>query len=181
MSDNLEISDLSSDDLIDILEFKMTNFGDEVECPLVHRFVPGMYIREIFMPKGKDGKENWVTSLVHKTKHPYFILRGKVSVYSDNDGVQVLQGGDRGITMPNTRRVLLIHEDCVWVTCHPTNIVPKDDSKEAIEEAVRLIGEQILIPYENKLLGGHYVNNVFIKFRNKKEVNNIKLQITDKL
>lgn len=153
--------------LIDELELAMLNH-EPVDCPVDHTFVPGMYIREIFMPKGKDGKDNWVTSMVHNTEHPYFILQGEVAVYSENDGVQFLKAGDKGITKPNTRRVLLIISDCRWVTCHPTDIVPENDSKEAIDEAVRLIGEKILAKYENDLLGGHFFQNKFYG----KELNN---------
>lgn len=150
----------TANNLIDELELAMLNH-EPIDCPVKHTFVPGMYIREIFMPKGKDGKDNWVTSMVHNTQHPYFILKGQVAVYSSNDGVQILKAGDKGITKPNTRRVLLIIEDTVWVTCHPTNVVPENDSNEAKEIAARLVGEQILMKYENKLLGGYCIQNEF--------------------
>lgn len=146
--------------LIDELELAMLNH-EPIDCPVTHKFVPGMYIRKIFMPKGKDGKDNWVTSMVHNTEHPYCILKGQVAVYSENDGVQFLKAGDDGITTPNTRRVLLILEDCVWITFHATDIVPKSNSKEDVEEAVKLIGEKILQPYNNDLLNGHFFQNKF--------------------
>lgn len=146
--------------LIDELELAMLNH-EPIDCPVKHTFVPGMYIREIFMPKGKDGKDNWVTSMVHNTQHPYFILQGEVAVYSENDNVQFLKTGDSGITRPNTRRVLLIMEDCTWVTCHVSEIVPKSNSKEDIDVAVKLIGENILQPYNNDLLNGHFFQNKF--------------------
>ena len=148
--------------LIDELELAMLNH-EPIDCPVKHTFVPGMYIREIFMPKGKDGKDNWITSMVHNTKHPYFILKGQVAVYSENDGVQFLKAGDSGITRPNTRRVLLILEDCVWVTCHPTDIVPENNSNEAKEAAANLVGEQILVKYTNPLLGFRIKNNILVK------------------
>ena len=148
--------------LIDELELAMLNH-EPIDCPVKHTFVPGMYIREIFMPKGKDGKDNWITSMVHNTTHPYFILKGAVAVYSGNDGVQFLKAGDKGITTPNTRRVLLILEDCVWVTVHVTDIVPENDSNKAKEVAAKLVGEQILAKYENKLLGGYVIKNALNK------------------
>src|SRR5215203_343695 len=91
---------------IDELEQVLVNNFPAVDCPLTHRFTPGMYIREIFMPKGST-----VTSLIHKTTHPFFVLKGKVSVYSENDGQQLIEAPFVGITTPNTRRVLYIHED----------------------------------------------------------------------
>ncbi len=69
----------SIDNRIDQLEVALIKSGDPIDCPVTHRFVPGMYIREIFMPKGVDGVENIVTSLVHNTTHPFFVLQGKVA------------------------------------------------------------------------------------------------------
>ncbi len=159
----------TTDDKIDQFELAMLNSLNPVDCPLKHRFVPGMYIREIFMPKG-----SYVTSLVHNTTHPFFILQGKVSVFSENDGEQILEAPFTGITTPHTRRVIYIHEDCIWATCHATDIKPKDGSNEETLKAVDLIGEQILEKHENKLLGGHFVNNVFVPEQDKIEMNNIK-------
>ena len=147
----------NTNDNIDQLESLMMDYP-KVDCPLVHRFTPGMYIREILMPAG-----SMVTSMIHKTTHPFFILKGKVSVYSENDGVQVLEAPYVGITTPNTRRVLYIHEDVVWATCHATDIKPEDDSEEAVIKAVRLIEEAIIETHENQLLGGVIKNNVLTK------------------
>ena len=133
---------------IDKLEYSMREYPS-VDCPLKHTFVPGMYIRKIFMPA-----KTTVTSLIHKTQHPYFIMKGKELVYSDTLGEQILEAGFDGITVPGTRRVLYIIEDCIWITCHATNIIPENDSEEAIQKAVYLIGEDIIDWRENPLLGG---------------------------
>jgi len=87
-----------------------------VDCPLTHRFTPGLYIREIFMPKG-----TLLTSKIHKTEHPYVISKGRVSVWIDGVGVVQLSAPHCGITKPGTRRVIYVHEDCVWTTFHATN------------------------------------------------------------
>lgn len=154
--------------MIDELELAMTEF-EPVNCPLIHRFTDGLYIRQIFMPKSEDGKETWITTMVHNTTHPFFVMKGRVKVFSDNDGAQIIEAPYFGITTPNTRRVLLIEEDTIWITLHPTNIQPKDNSDEAINEAVKLVSKQILKEYENPLLGGHYVNNSFVP--DNKEIN----------
>lgn len=86
-----------------------------VDLPVTHRFTPGMYIREIFMPKG-----TLLTSKIHKTEHPYVISMGVVSVYTETEGVKVLSSPHTGITKPGTRRLLFIHEDTIWTTFHPT-------------------------------------------------------------
>jgi len=41
-----------NDDRIDELESVMISEGEVIEFPVVHRFTDGMYIRQIFMPKG---------------------------------------------------------------------------------------------------------------------------------
>lgn len=86
-----------------------------VECPVQHRFTPGMYAREIFMPAGA-----LVISRVHRTRHPFVVLSGRVLVYSPASGVVELAAGHVRITEPGTQRVLLIVEDCRWITFHPT-------------------------------------------------------------
>ncbi len=86
----------------------------EIECPVTHRFTDGMYIRQIFMPKGAK-----LTSKIHNTKHPFVILKGDVTVYSENEGVVRYRAPMLGITKPGTRRVLLVNEDTIWTTFHP--------------------------------------------------------------
>ena len=100
---------------IDSLESVLLALGNAVELPVTHRFPPGAYVREIFMPAG-----TLLTSKIHKTEHMYIVLTGKVSVFSENFGVEHIQAPYIGTTTPGTRRVLYIHEDCRWLTFHPT-------------------------------------------------------------
>ncbi|MFZ2937654.1 MAG: hypothetical protein WA066_02995 [Candidatus Omnitrophota bacterium] len=82
--------------------------------PLKHIFVDGAYVREITMPKGA-----LVVSKIHKKTHPYFILKGEVSVLTE-DGVVRLKAPYSGITLAGTKRVLYIHEETIWTTIHVT-------------------------------------------------------------
>lgn len=101
---------------IDALELAMLNVpASLVDMPLVHRFVPGAYVREIHMKAG-----TLLTSKTHKTEHLYVVLTGRVSVFVPEVGVQHITAPYIGVTKPGTRRVLYIHEDCRWVTFHPT-------------------------------------------------------------
>ena len=128
----------TNDARVDELELKMVTEYDHVECPLVHRFTNGMYIREIFMPKG-----TLVTSKIHKTQHPYCVSQGVVSVKIDSGEWQTIEAPYTGITEKGTRRVLLIHEDTVWTTFH----INKDNLQD-----VSKIESRILYKYKNKLL-----------------------------
>lgn len=122
------------DSVIDEAEVAILD-GIPVTCQLTHRFTEGMYIREIFMPKG-----TLLTSRIHKSNHPFVISKGKCQVY-DGDKVKELQAPYTGITEPNTRRLIYIEEDTVWVTFHITD---KTNLKE--------IEEDILINRENELI-----------------------------
>lgn len=100
---------------INALEQALVDNLPAVECPLIHRFTPGLYAREIFMPAGTI-----ITSKIHKTEHPFVILSGRVRVWTDEDGDVELVGPHVGITKPGTRRVLAILEDTRWITFHPS-------------------------------------------------------------
>ena len=99
-------------------------FGDC--CPLKHSFGDGIYIREINMPKGM-----LITSKIHKLAHPYFILKGDVTVLTE-DGEVRIKAPFKGITPSGTKRALYIHEDTTWITVHVT----KETDLEKIEEEI---------------------------------------------
>jgi hypothetical protein len=99
---------------------------DESACPLKHIFVDGAYVREIFMPKGM-----LITSKIHKILHPYFVMKGKCSVLTE-DGPVLIHAPFYGVTKPGTKRLLFIHEDTTWVTVHVT----RETDLEAIEEQI---------------------------------------------
>lgn len=95
-------------------------------CPLKHTFVDGAYVREITMPKGM-----LLTSKIHKICHPYFVLKGDVSVLTDK-GVVRIKAPYSGITQAGTKRVLYCHEETTWITIHVT----KEKDLDKIEEEV---------------------------------------------
>lgn len=115
----------------------MLNNFDVVECPLKHTFTPGLYIREIFMPK-----DSVITSKIHKTEHPFIVSKGVVSVSIDAGEWQLIEAPYSGITKPGTRRILWVHEDTIWTTIHAN---PDNENENEIEE-------RIIEKHENPLL-----------------------------
>lgn len=103
-----------------------------IDPPLRHTFPGGMYVREITMPAGAI-----ITSRIHRFQHPFFILRGRVTVITRH-GFEEYHGGYSGITEPGARRILLVHEETVWTTVHLNGRDNKD-----IEE---LEGELTIMP-----------------------------------
>ena len=94
--------------------------------PLQHQFGEGLYVRSIFMPKGA-----LIVSKIHKYAHPYFCMKGSCSVLTD-EGVLHIKAPFHDITKPGTKRVLYIHEDCVWATVHST----KETDLKKIEDEI---------------------------------------------
>lgn len=91
------------------------------------------------MPAGSK-----VTSKIHKYRHPFFILFGKVKVWQDDGrGWQIIEAPFDGMTEPGTRRILDVLEDTVWITVHynPTNTQDLDELEDWVIET-----------HENKLL-----------------------------
>jgi hypothetical protein len=125
MSDQLP--SVTYHDKVDRLQVSLAKFP-QVDMPLTHRFTPGLYVREIFLPKGA-----FVISKIHKTEHPYTVIKGHASVLTEDGKVQQIKAPFVGITKPGTRRVLFVHEDCVWLTFHPTNLT---DLKEIEDQLI---------------------------------------------
>lgn len=113
-------------------------------CPLKHTFVDGAYVREITMPKGM-----LLTSKIHKVTHPYFIMKGEVSILTE-EGVVRIKAPFQGITKAGTKRLIYIHEETVWTTVHVTK---ETDTKKIEEEIIaKDFGELGELEDDNKTL-----------------------------
>ena len=105
-----------------ILENKNPNYktftNDTENCPLKHYFSDGIYVREIFIPKGMV-----IVGKIHKHKHPNFLLKGKVMVITEHTGEEIIEGPCFMMSEPGTKRALYSVTDLVWTTIHhnPTN------------------------------------------------------------
>ena len=83
--------------------------------PLKHSFADGCYIREVFNPAGE-----LLVTKIHKKKHPYFLMKGTMSILTEN-GVEKISAPHNGITIPGTKRIIYTHTDCVFITVHVTD------------------------------------------------------------
>lgn len=108
---------------VDDLEAAMISAPENVqfECPVTHRFTPGLYTREIFIPQGII-----VVTLTHKTKHPFILLKGRMNLADENGKAITIESPHHGITMPGTRRVAIALEDCTWISFHATDATDPD-------------------------------------------------------
>jgi|TARA_R110000744_G_scaffold334623_1_gene439886 hypothetical protein len=111
-------------------EKNVSSYRGETEGAVTHDFADGQYIRTIVMPKGLTG-----ISEIHAKNHPFFIMTGEVSVFSEK-GIARLKAPYHGITQAGTQRVLYIHEDCTWITVHKTDcLTPKEVKSEVLLES----------------------------------------------
>jgi len=119
------IEEIAAASGVDQLEYQLSQMEDAY-LPTEHLFLPGMYVRKIFMPAG-----SLLTTMKHKTTHPFTILSGKLRVM-DQDLVVEYEAPFIGVTQAETKRVLYIHEDTVWLTFHanPENISDPDKMAE---------------------------------------------------
>jgi hypothetical protein len=113
-----------ADEAIDQLEALMAEHPCQAQCPLRHRFTPGLYIREILIPRGTR-----LTSRIHKYEHPFVISKGAISVWTKRTGWEYFKAPHTGITKPGTRRVLYAHEDTIWTTFHLNPNEERDPEK----------------------------------------------------
>lgn len=148
MSQNLILR--QNDEIMDSIEAAMIANLPQVDCPVAHLFTPNLYVREIFM-----AKDTLVTSKIHKSTHPFTISKGKVAVSIDGGKWEVLEAPYTSVTLPGTRRLLYIIEDCVWSTYHALSGVTGEENTLSKEEKMKVVTEiesVILEPYNNNIL-----------------------------
>lgn len=119
-----------------------------VHMPVEHAFTPGLYRRTITMPPG-----TLLTSRIHRTEHPYAVMRGRAMVLVAGEEPVLLEAGHQGITKSMTRRALFIPPDagepCVWSTYHALS---------TDEERMRQNGatdEELLAAIEARIIEPH--------------------------
>jgi quercetin dioxygenase-like cupin family protein len=105
---------------------------EQVDCPVTHRFAPGIYLREIFMPAGAV-----VIGHRHKTEHFNIVIRGVAHVTMGGGEVKTLKAGETFVSKPGVRKCLIIEEDTVWQTVHPIQFqggayLSEEDQKKLI-------------------------------------------------
>jgi quercetin dioxygenase-like cupin family protein len=99
-----------------------------VELPLKHLFAPGVYYREITMPKGKV-----VLGKKHKTTHFNIVLTGHVTVCI-GDELADLIAPCVFISEAGVQKLLYMHEETRWATIHPTDETNIEKLEELLVE-----------------------------------------------
>lgn len=119
-----------------------------IEIKTTHHFAPGIYMREVLIPKGAT-----VTGKIHKTEHLNILSHGDLSVWTEV-GMKRLQASTVIKSMPGMKRVGHAHEDSIWITVHhnPTNERDTDKLEEMI--IAKTFEEALEFMDQNKIEGG---------------------------
>jgi hypothetical protein len=128
----------------------------QCEIPLVHHFAPGLYLREMLMPKNAV-----LTGAVHKTEHICILSKGHVKVVTE-EGVVDLIAPATIHSLPGAKRAIVAIEDSVWTNIHhnPDNIQDPDILTELLTEskASELLGgkdnKQVLLAEQSVITIG---------------------------
>ena len=97
-------------------------------CPVKHHFAPGSYGREMTLPAGLV-----VVGKIHKHAHINVISKGRVQVFTEQEGVLELAAPCTFVSSPGTKRVVHVLEETVWTTVHVTD---KTDLAEIEREVI---------------------------------------------
>jgi quercetin dioxygenase-like cupin family protein len=99
---------------LELLEGRLLTYP-QVDVPLKHQFAPGVYVREVEMPKG-----SFVLGHEHRTEHFNIVLSGSALV--------LMEGKTQEIVAPcifkshaGVRKLLYIRETMRWATVHATD------------------------------------------------------------
>jgi hypothetical protein len=114
---------------IDDIEAALTScsyaqLGDSEECPLTHHFVEGVYVRTIQIPA-----DTLAVGKIHRHAHPNFLMKGVVTVLTEDGGTEILKAPCSMISPAGTKRVLYTHMDCEWSTIHKTDATTPDEAE----------------------------------------------------
>lgn len=108
------------------------------DLKVVNHFAPGVYIRELFIPKGVV-----IIGKIHSTEHFNIVIKGRCRV-ATAEGVDEREAGDTFVSCAGIQKVIYALEDCVWQTVHATEKTDLDEiESDIISESYNSLPEEI--------------------------------------
>lgn len=121
------------------------NMQEFNEGKIAHHFATGVYGRELFIPAG-----NVIVSKIHRGKTFNVIAKGCISVICPFNGFNTYVGPYCFVSEPMTKRIVISHEDTLWITSHGTH---ETDLERVEEEIIAKNFEDIYLPGGTKCHG----------------------------
>lgn len=114
-----EIARTTIRDQVHLIEDDLKQFP-QVDIPIKHYFAPGVYIREILIPK-----DTWLTGKIHKFPQFHVITKGELSILLNGQMVRV-KAPCNIMSPAGAKRLAYAHEDTIWLMVHGTHEVDID-------------------------------------------------------
>lgn len=112
---------------------------EPVDCPVRHYFAPGMYAREITIPKGAT-----IVGAIHKTENLVVLSKGKLELVTDA-GTVTVEAPATLVCKAGAKNAAVALEDSVW-----TNFLPNPDNVTDTDKLVEVFTHS----KASELLGG---------------------------
>jgi hypothetical protein len=108
----------------------------QVDCPVRHYFAPGLYAREITIPKGTA-----IVGAVHKTENIAVLSKGALALDTENGPIEIHAPFTLTVK-PGAKNVAFAIEESVWTNFFVTTETDVDKLVEILTEskATDLIG-----------------------------------------
>ena len=111
-------------------------------APIKHAFADGVYIRQMDM-----AKDTVVVGAIHKHLHVWFLLTGHVSVATE-DTTEDYIAPCYVVSTPGAKRVILAHENSIFVNVHKNPSNTRDIEK--LEKEIVALNYKEYEEYINK-------------------------------
>lgn len=111
------------------------------EGRIKHHFGTGVYGRELFIPAGEV-----IVSKIHRGKTFNIIAKGRISVIDAERGFNTYEALTTFVSSPMTKRIVIAHEDTVWITSHAN----ENNSEDLLE-------------IEDKIVAKNFEDTILIK------------------
>jgi hypothetical protein len=122
------------------------NEVEQVDCPVRHYFAPGLYAREITIPKGTV-----LTGAIHKTQNIAVLSSGRLQLVTDSGTVEISAPHTLTV-MPGQKNAALALEDSVWTNFFPTT---ETDTEKLVGILTESTADQLLGGKNNAQLLAH--------------------------
>lgn len=99
---------------------------EQVDCPVTHKFGPGIYIREVFLPAG-----SYVVGHHHNHEHMNIMLTGRIKFFGSGNEWTELKAPQTFVA-PAGRKVAFVHEDTIWQNIYSTDEKDPDKLEEEL-------------------------------------------------
>lgn len=106
--------DLAAGRTVDEVESIMLQ-QEQAQAPVIHRFGPGIYIREVSIPAG-----TLAIGHAQRLEHLNVMLKGRVTIFHEDGSTSELVAPMVFVGKPG-RKVGYIHEDMVWQNIYATS------------------------------------------------------------